>query len=118
MATARPIGRLMHQTFGISAPRMAIRTELSWRWKLPALAGLLSLIAGMWWLGFDFGQFLSGFNRSVVAQTQARLESELRINQIPRPSPRLGRDQRSQTDRQSGSLENSCVIASKSNQIV
>jgi len=77
MATTRPIGRLLHQTFGISAPRMAIRTQLSWRWKLPALAGLLSFIVGMWWLGFDFGQLLSGFNRSAVAQTQARLESEL-----------------------------------------
>jgi septal ring factor EnvC (AmiA/AmiB activator) len=66
----------LSQTFGISAPRMAVRTHLSWRWRLPALFGLAALIAGMWWWGFDFGQFLGGFNRSAVAERQARLESD------------------------------------------
>jgi hypothetical protein len=55
---------------------MAVRTHLSWRWRLPALLGLVALIAGMWWWGFDFGQFLGGFNRSVVAGKQAKLEAE------------------------------------------
>ena len=72
----RGLGRRVRQTFGISAPRMAVRTHLSWRWRLPALLGLLALVAGMWWLGFDFGQFLGGFNRSAVAEKQARLEAE------------------------------------------
>jgi hypothetical protein len=73
----RVLGRKLRQTFGISAPRMAVRTHLSWRWKLPALAVLLALVAGMWWWGFDFGQILGGFNRSAVAEAQARLETEL-----------------------------------------
>ena len=30
----RTLGRRMRQTFGISAPRMAVRTHLSWRWRL------------------------------------------------------------------------------------
>jgi hypothetical protein len=31
----------------------------------------------MWWWGFDFGQFLSGFNRGAVAEKQERLEREV-----------------------------------------
>jgi hypothetical protein len=58
---------------------MAVRTHLSWRWRLPALLGGLALIAGMWWWGFDFGQFLGGFNRSAVAEKQARLEADAAV---------------------------------------
>ncbi len=31
----------------------------------------------MWWWGFDFGQFLSGFNRGQVAEKEGKLEGEL-----------------------------------------
>ena len=72
----RVLGRRLRQTFGISAPRMAVRTHLSWRWKAPALIALLLIPAGMWWWGFDFGQFLSGFNRGAVEQRQEKLEAE------------------------------------------
>jgi len=75
--TIRSLGRRVRQTFGISAPRMAVRTHLSWRWKLPALLALLLVIGGMWWWGFDFGQLLGGFNRSAVAEKQAKLEEDL-----------------------------------------
>jgi hypothetical protein len=73
----RVLGRKLRQTFGISAPRMAVRTHLSWRWKVPALLALLGLVAGMWWWGFDFGQFLGGFNRGAIAEKQAELETDL-----------------------------------------
>jgi len=73
----RTLGRRLRQTFGISARRMAVRTHLSWRWKLPALLVLLGVIAGMWWWGFDFGQLLVGFDRGAVAEKQARMEAEL-----------------------------------------
>jgi len=73
----RVLGRRLRQTFGISAPRMAVRAHLSWRWKVPALLVLLGLVAGMWWWGFDFGQILGGFNRSAVAEQQSRLENDL-----------------------------------------
>jgi hypothetical protein len=71
------LGRKLRQTFGISAPRMAVRTHLSWRWKMPAMLALFVLVVGMWWWGFDFGQFLSGFNRGEIAEKQARLETEV-----------------------------------------
>jgi hypothetical protein len=73
----RGLGRKLRQTFGISAPRMAVRTHLSWRWKIPALFALLVLIVGMWWWGFDFGQFLGGFNRGEVAERQEKLQGEV-----------------------------------------
>ena len=75
----RGLGRKLRQTFGISAPRMAVRTHLSWRWKIPALLALLVLIVGMWWWGFDFGQFLGGFDRGRVAEKQGKLESEVAL---------------------------------------
>jgi uncharacterized protein DUF6776 len=71
------IARRIRQTFGISAPRVAVRTHLSWRWKTPALLALCALIGGMWWWGFDFGQFLGGFNRSAIVEKQDRIEKEL-----------------------------------------
>jgi hypothetical protein len=73
----RIVGRKLRQTFGISAPRMSVRTQLSWRWKIPAVCVLLALIAGLWWWGFDLGQFLGGFNRSEVAKKQDRLDTEV-----------------------------------------
>jgi hypothetical protein len=76
MSKLHTLGRRLRQTFGISAPRMAVRTHLSWRWRLPALFALMALIAGMWWWGFDLGQFLGGFDRGAVAEKQARLETE------------------------------------------
>jgi hypothetical protein len=75
-ATLRALGRRLRQTFGISAPRMAVRAHLSWRWRAPFLAAAVALIAGMWWWGFDFGQFLGGFNRGAVAAKQAKLEAD------------------------------------------
>jgi hypothetical protein len=75
----RVLGRKLRQTFGISAPRMAVRTHLSWRWKLPALIALVGLVVGMWWWGFDFGQFLGGFNRGAMAEKQAQLETDLAL---------------------------------------
>ena len=75
----RVLGRKLRQTFGISAPRMAVRTHLSWRWKVPALLALVGLVAGMWWWGFDFGQFLSGFNRGAIVEKQNQLETDLAV---------------------------------------
>src|SRR6476620_10101630 len=80
MVTTRTVGRKLRQTFGISATKMAVRIEHSWRLKIPLLLIVLALIGGMWWWGFDFGQFLGGLNRNEVARQRARtteLESDL-----------------------------------------
>ena len=72
----RGLARRLSRTFGIDARRVAVRPQLSWRWKLPALMAVLLVVAGMWWWGFDFGQFLGGFNRSQVEPILQRLERE------------------------------------------
>jgi uncharacterized protein DUF6776 len=83
----RTLVRRVRQTFGISAPRMAVRTHLSWRWRLPALLGVIALTAGMWWWGFDFGQFLSGFDRGAVVEKQQ--QTEARASAIREENARL-----------------------------
>jgi hypothetical protein len=93
----RILGRKLRQTFGISAPRMSVRTQLSWRWKIPAMCVLLALIAGLWWWGFDLGQFLGGFNRSEVAEKQERLDTE--VAQLREENVRLrGRNSELESD--------------------
>src|SRR3982751_4408210 len=72
----RGLARRISRTFGIDARRVAVRPQLSWHWKLPALIALLLVIAGMWWWGFDFGQLLGGFNRKEIDARIDRLESE------------------------------------------
>jgi len=68
--------RKMRAHFGISAPRMAVRTHLPW-WSRGALvATLLVIIAGMWWWGFDFGQIFSGFIRKEIEQKLVTLEAD------------------------------------------
>ena len=55
--------RALSRQFSISAPRMAVRTQLGWPWKVAIAIAFFVVVAGMWWWGFDFGQFLGGFNR-------------------------------------------------------
>jgi hypothetical protein len=62
--------------FGISAPRMAVRTHLSWPWRAGLVATLVAIVAGMWWWGFDFGQSLGGTNRRETEARIASLETE------------------------------------------
>ena len=62
--------RRVRQHFGISAPRMAVRTHLPWWGRGAIVLALLGIIGGMWWWGFDFGQIFGGFNRQEV---EARL---------------------------------------------
>lgn len=77
MLTMRAVGRKLRKTFGISASRMAVRIEHSWRLKIPLALVLIALVGGMWWWGFDFGRFLGGFKRGEVEETRAKLETEL-----------------------------------------
>lgn len=55
---------------------MAVRTHLAWPWKAGLAVGLIAVVAGMWWWGFDFGQFLGGFNRRENEQRILTLEAD------------------------------------------
>ena len=68
--------RSLRRQFGISAPRMAVRTHLPWWGRGAIVVSLVAIIAGMWWWGFDFGQILGGFNRKEIETRLASLESD------------------------------------------
>lgn len=53
-----------------------MRSRLPWPWRATVVIGLLIIIAGMWWWGFDFGQIFGGFNRKEIAAKLATLESD------------------------------------------
>lgn len=68
--------RRVRQQFGIAAPRMAVRTSLPWWGRGAIVLGLLAVIGGMWWWGFDFGQIFGGFNRKEVEGRLATLQAD------------------------------------------
>ena len=68
--------RRVSQHFGISAPRMAVRTRLPWWGRGLMLAVTVAVIVGMWWWGFDFGQIFGGFNRKEIEGRLVTLESD------------------------------------------
>ncbi|MDH4181557.1 MAG: hypothetical protein OEV46_06055 [Betaproteobacteria bacterium] len=71
-----PVWRRFARQFSISAPRMAVRTHLGWPWRALIALALAGVIGGMWWWGFDFGQFLGGFNRDEIEQRIATLKAD------------------------------------------
>ena len=54
---------------------MAVRSRLPWPWRALLAVLLLAIIGGMWWWGFDFGQFFGGVNRQESEARMAALES-------------------------------------------
>ena len=54
---------------------MAVRSRLPWPWRVLLGLVLVALIGGMWWWGFDFGQFFGGVNRQEFEARMAALES-------------------------------------------
>jgi hypothetical protein len=73
---ARPAWwRRARQHFSIDAPRMAVRSRLPWPWRAVLGVVLVAVIGGMWWWGFDFGQFFGGVNRQEAEARMAALEA-------------------------------------------
>jgi hypothetical protein len=68
--------RQFFRHFRIDAPRMAVRSHLPWPWRAVVAIVLLSIVGGMWWWGFDFGQIFGGFNRREVEVRIAALEGD------------------------------------------
>lgn len=68
--------RRVRQPFGIDAPRMAVRSALPWPWRAGLALAVLATIVGMWWWGFDFGQFFGRFRGKELETRVAALEEE------------------------------------------
>jgi cell division septum initiation protein DivIVA len=55
---------------------MAVRSHLPWPWRATVVLALLSIVAGMWWWGFDFGQIFGGFDRKEIMAKVDMLEAD------------------------------------------
>lgn len=68
--------RRVRQNFGISAPRMAVRTPLPWWGRGLILLVLGVVVAGVWYWAFDFGQLFGGVNRKELEARVATAEAD------------------------------------------
>ena len=66
----------IRKKFGVSAPRLSVKTHVSWRWRALVVAVLLLLIGWMVWTGFDAGRLLGGFYKSEAEVKRIQLEDE------------------------------------------
>ncbi len=71
--------RTLRRHFGISAPRLAVRTHVAWPIRVAWGLVLGGLIAALIWWGYDTGRLFAGFDRSEAAEERAKLTGELGI---------------------------------------
>lgn len=76
--------RALKRTFGIAAPRVAVRTHVAWYWRWTAMIALAAAVAGLGWLTYHFGLTFAGFRQSETAgalailnETVARQQQEI-----------------------------------------
>lgn len=69
--------RTLRRHFGISAPRLAVRTHVAWPIRVVWGVALGGLVAGLIWWGYDTGRLFAGFDRSEAAEERARLENQV-----------------------------------------
>lgn len=67
----------IRQRFGISAPRMTVRTHVAWYWRWMLFFILLSLSLTLAAWMYDAGRRFAGFDRGEIEQEVARLRTEM-----------------------------------------
>lgn len=70
--------RALQRKFGISAPRVAVRTHVPWYWRWLGITALGALVVGVGWATYDFGMEFAGFRQSEAALALARLTDEIK----------------------------------------
>lgn len=77
----------IRQRFGISAPRMTVRTHVAWYWRLLAIIVVLScsLVLAAWM--YDAGRRFAGFDRSEAEQELSQLRES--VGKLTEESARL-----------------------------
>lgn len=79
MATSRTslIRRHFRQRFGISAPRVGVRSEIQWYWRILLWIGVLSVsLAAALWI-YDAGRRFAGFDRGATERELATLRADV-----------------------------------------
>ena len=69
--------RALQRRFGITAPRVAVRTHVAWYWRWLGYLALGGLVFGVGWTTYDYGMELAGFRQSEAARALARLNEEI-----------------------------------------
>lgn len=81
MAVSRSslIRRHFRQRFGISAPRVGVRSEMQWYWRMLFWAVVLSIsIAMSSWI-YDAGRKFAGYDRGVTERELATLRAKVEL---------------------------------------
>ena len=75
--TTVKIKRRLRQRFGISAPKLAIRTHVAWYWRALAMAAvvMLAVASGVWI--FNAGRRIGGFDSNASAREIQSLRDHL-----------------------------------------
>lgn len=80
--------RRLRGRFGISAPKVAVRTHIPWYWRVLATITILSIsIAIAGWI-YDAGRKIAGYDRHETEQEMDALRS--RISALEQENSRLG----------------------------
>lgn len=76
--------RNIRRRFGITAPRVAIRTHVPWYLRWVGMAGFATLLALAGWSTYDFGRRFAGFDQgeasrefAVADEARRKLEAEV-----------------------------------------
>lgn len=79
--------RRLRSRFGISAPRVAVRTHIPWYWRALATIAVLSIsIALAGWV-YDAGRKIAGFDRRETEQEMMSLRD--RVDELQREAAKL-----------------------------
>ena len=70
--------RKLKRKFGISAPRVAVHTQVAWYWRWLVFAALAGFVAAGGWLAYDLGRHYAGFDRGEANREQSRLRESNR----------------------------------------
>jgi hypothetical protein len=72
----------IRQRFGISAPRMTVKTHVAWYWRILGLVAVLSCSFALAAWIYDAGRRFAGFDRSEAEQELSQLRERVgRLNQ-------------------------------------
>lgn len=69
--------KTLKRKFGISAPRVAVRTHISWYLRWLGIVAVGGLIFGAGWATYDFGMEFAGFRRGEADRALAELKGTI-----------------------------------------
>jgi hypothetical protein len=69
--------RAIRRNFGITAPRLAVRTHVAWYWRWLSIVLFFSASIAIVWVVYDAGRKFAGFDRGDAAQQVSKLTEQV-----------------------------------------